>query len=162
MIRYYELPSLQTFAEEILSRTPQSSEDAIRLKITLAAPAGRPAHLPRPRGEGGRHAASVSQLGAIQSEAGKMLARKDVFGLPVGRPRPRPRRTVVNMNRLSIWRGISNKKHREERGEAVWAELNKPRRERKAFSFSFGSLTFSSSLRSFVRLRWWCCHVSAR
>lgn len=62
-----------------------------------------------------RHAASVSQLGAIQSEAGKMLARKDVFGLPVGRPRPRPRRTVVNMNRLSIWRGISNKKQREER-----------------------------------------------
>ena len=45
MIRYYELPSLQTFAEEILSRTPQSSEDAIRLKITLAAPAGRPISL---------------------------------------------------------------------------------------------------------------------
>ena len=50
MIRYYELPSLQTFAKKILSRAQSCSRDAIRLKITLTTPAGRPISLGRPRG----------------------------------------------------------------------------------------------------------------
>ena len=77
-----------------------------------------------------RHAASVSQLGAIQSEAGKMLARRGrgrAEGGKEGQSRTegRPRflstsarastdwlATAANINRLSIWRGISNKKQR--------------------------------------------------
>ena len=69
-IRYYELPSLPTFAKKILSIRAQSEleqGDAIRLKITRTTRPRRGPHVPR-------RTASVSQLGAIQSEAGKMLA----------------------------------------------------------------------------------------